>query len=386
MQELVRQIIFGENKKEAEEKIKKIARGRGIFLTSTQKFYEKIARGDYKGFTVPAFNIRTLVFDVARALFRAVKKQRVGPFIVELAQSEMDYTSQSPEEYVSCVLAAALEEKFQGPLFLQGDHFHLRENKLRHWSSSELKNVVKKVIKAGFYNIDIDCSNLAPEDNFSQTAYFTNFIRQIEPQNLTISIGGEVGEIGGKNTTLEELDSFIHGYQEALSKYGCLKGIIKVAVQTGTSHGHGGVIDFTTLRELAGKAKEYGLAGIVQHGASMLTEDQLKEFSRLGICEIHLATIFQNIIYESFYFPEELKEKIYSWLKNKFSKEKRATETEMQFLYKFRKRALGTFKEEIWSLPQKNIDKICEELEEKFTFFLKVLNVSGTKDLISETY
>ena len=370
MRELVNQAVFGTIKKGAQEKIKRLARRAGIQLSSTQKLYEKIAKDGGKGFTVPAFNIRSLTFDAARALFRAVKREKAGAFIVELAKSEMDYTGQSPAEYTSSVLAAGVEEKFKGVLFFQGDHFQVDPKKYfskmqREKELKELEGLIKKSIRAGFYNIDIDCSSLSLEENFSQTARFTNFIRRCQPEGLTVSIGGEVGEIGGENTTIEELQEFIEGYHQQLRvkrAFGPRPApIIKVAVQTGTSHGKAGKMDFQLLKLLSARAREYGLAGVVQHGASTLAEEEFKKFPEAGALEIHLATEFQNIILQSPYFPKELKEKV-------------------------TKSLLGKFKKEIWSMPQKNIDKICQELEEKFIFFFKELNVSGTTDLIKKIY
>jgi len=361
-----------------------------MFLNSTQKLYEKIAQGEIDGFTVPAFNIRTLTFEVARALFRAAKKEKAGAFIVELAQSEMDYTCQSPEEYAKNILRAARAEKFNNPIFLQADHFKPNQKK-----PENLEKLIPRVIKAGFYNIDIDGSSLPLRENFTQTAKFTAFIRKLEPKNTEISIGGEVGVIGGENTTMEDFREFLEGYTKELSKYSIQKGLIKVAIQTGTSHG--GVVlpsgelkkieaDFDTLRELSQEAKKYGLAGVVQHGASTLPERYFERFPVVGTLEIHLATIFQNIIYDSDYFPQSLKDKIYFWLKEKFSEKKDPADTQEQFFYKFRKYALGIFKEEILKIPQKNVNKICEEIEEKFIFFFRKLKVRNTVDLIKEIY
>lgn len=352
MRSLINQAVFGANKEEAQARIKRMAQKAGVFFASTQKLYEKVAQGEIGGFTVPAFNIRTLTFDVARAVFRVAKKEKAGAFILELAMSEMDYTGQSPEEYALCCLAAAIEEKFKGPLFLQGDHFKPANN---------LEDLIAQAIKANFYNVDIDCSALSLENNFIKTAYFTNFVRKTEPRGKTIAVGGEVGEIGGKNTTVEDLEEFIKGYRRELSKCGDTKGIIKLAVQTGTSHGGGGQIDWQLLGNLSEKARECGLAGIVQHGASVLPEESFKKFPKAGVLEIHLATEFQNIVLESPYFPQGLKEKV-------------------------TKELLGKFKKEIWDISQKSIDKICGELEEKFIFFFKALQVSGTKDLIRGIY
>ena len=372
---LVQKAVFGRAKREAQQKLKKIAKEKGIFLKSLQPLYQKIAQRELKGFVVPGFNIRTLTFELGRALFRAVKKEKVGAFIIELAQSEIQYTNQSLKEYLSCILGAAIEEKFGGCLFFQGDHFKPKN------SLNDLKKLIRSAIKEGFYNIDLDCSRLKIKENATLTGSLTKFIRKLEPKNLSIAIGGEVGEIGGENTTEEQLREFLKNYQKEIYP---LLGIIKIAVQTGTAHGKGGKVDFNLLNSLSQKAKQFGLAGIAQHGASTLAEQDFEKFKKAEVLEIHLATIFQNLIFESDYFPKDLKEKIYQWLKEKFSKKEK--ETDLQFFYRTRKKALGIFKKEIWSLPQKNIDKISQEIEEKFIFFFKKLNVFNTFDLIREVY
>lgn len=401
MEKLVREMVFGKDKKNTEKKIKKLAEKSGIWLASTQRLYENIARGENKGFTVPALNIRTMTFDVARAVFRAVKKEKVGTFIFEIARSEISYTKQSLEEYISVILGAAIKEGFKGPLFFQGDHFQINSKRYfsRTWKAKELrelKNLIRRAIKAGFYNIDIDCSTLKPlKENFSLTAKFTSFIRKIEPKKLIISIGGEVGEIGDKDTTIKEIKIFMDGYKKVLSQYGNLKGLSKVAVQARTVHG-GTLLasgklkkikgDFSILKKLSREARKYKTAGIVQHGASTLSKEYFSRFPESEVCEIHLATNFQNIIYDSSYFPKELKDKIYKWLKKKFQKEKKKTDAEIQFLYKFRKKALGPFKKEIWDISERNKDKILEQLEKEFIFLFKALKVSQTRDLIKKIY
>jgi fructose/tagatose bisphosphate aldolase len=377
---------------------------KGIFLGSIQKFYEEIAKADILAdFTVPAFNLRTLTFDTARAIFRAAKKEKVGAFLIEIARSEMEYTNQTPQEFANAILLAAIEEKWQGPIFLQGDHFALKNNKLSE--TLALENLIKEATGAGFYNIDIDCSKLVDlskqsiieqqAGNFKQTAKFIAQIRKIQPENISISVGGEVDKIGGEDTTIEELEVFLDGLEKELRQIGDLEGIIKVACQMGTTHGgkvlaSGDIepvqIDFAKLKELSRVAKRYGLAGIVQHGASTLPDDYFSKFAEAGVCEVHLSTEFQNIVLDSQAFPEELKDKIYNWLQEKFSEERKKYETDEQFLYKVRKRALGPFKKEITELPEKTINKICQELENKFVFFFKQLRVSNTQTLIKKIY
>lgn len=403
MDKLVQKVIFGEkdkDRKKAITKIIKIANKKGIWLESTQKLYEEIAKGNCKGFTVPAINIRTLTFDFAKAIFRAAHKEDVGAFIFEIAASEINYTSQSLEEYIAVILAAGIEERFKGPIFFQGDHFKVNVKKYlskdKEQELKRLKDLVKEAIKTGFYNIDIDCSGLKNiKENSYLTSELTYFIRKIQPEKITISIGGEIGQIGDKDTTVKELEIFMDEYQKYLSKYGKLKGISKIAVQARTCHG--GIVlasgelkeikeDFPILKKLSIKAKEYKTAGIVQHGASTLSKKHFSHFPESEVCEIHLATNFQNIIYESSYFPKHLKKVIYDWIKEEFAKEKKETDTEIQFLYKFRKRALGPFKKAIWDIPKVNRNKISEQLENEFIFLFKALKVCQTKKLIKGVY
>ena len=47
-------------------------------------------------------------------------------------------------------------------------------------------------------------------------ADFTAFIRQHEPKGVTISVGGEIGEVGGKNSDVHELHAYMKGYHAAL--------------------------------------------------------------------------------------------------------------------------------------------------------------------------
>ncbi len=406
IQKLVYQIVFEKDEKAAET-IRKIAREKRIILQSTQKFYEARVREEWKGFTVPAINIRTLTFESARAIFRQVLRTRTGAFIFELARSEMGYTNQEMAEYVPVILAAGILEGFRGPLFFQGDHFQVKAEKFFNPDKKEeeinaLKKLIKDSIAAGVYNLDIDSSTLVRLEleegglleqqkfNCQLTAELTAYIRSLQPENVTISVGGEIGEIGGKNSTLEDLEAFMEGYNKELAELEVRQGLIKVAVQTGTKHGGvvgpGGELikvklDFEALKKLSEGARKYEMAGAVQHGASTLPEEYFDEFSKAGAVEIHLATAFQNIVYD--FMPDVLRKKIHRWLKKEMIKERKPGQTEEQFLYETRKKALGPFKKEIWGMPEEVKDKIVEALEEKFSILFQKLGVIETRDLIN---
>ncbi len=380
----------------------------GAHAASIQGLYKAMGRKEVSGFTVPAINIRTLTYETAQAALRAAMRLKVGPVIFEIARSEIDYTRQRPEEFTAAVTAAAIKVGYRGPLFIQGDHFQVNAGRYAQDPDKEVqsvKDLMWEAIEAGFYNIDVDTSTLVDlakptvkeqqQLNYTLAAELTTMIRDLEPAGVTISVGGEIGEVGGKNSTVEELAAFMTGYLEALEQDGeKMPGISKISVQTGTTHG--GVpmpdgtiaqvmLDFDTLEKLSAAAREhYGLSGAVQHGASTLPADAFDRFPAVGTAEVHLATGFQNIIYDSPHLPKELRDRIYDYLKTACISEKKEKDTEEQFLYKTRKKGFGPFKHEMWHLPPETRQALGLELESQFAFLFEKLNAAGTKELMSK--
>lgn len=388
--------------------IRRGAAALGVYSASIQSLYEAMGRNEIGGFTVPAINIRAITYDFTQAVFRAAMKGNVGPVIFEIARSEIDYTKQRPSEYMAAITAAAVKAGWRGPIFVQGDHFQVSAKKFAADPEKEtqtVKNLIWEAIEAGFYNIDIDTSTLVDlsqptvieqqRTNFSLAAELTTMIRDLEPQGVTVSVGGEIGEVGGKNSTVEELHAFMDGYLEELKKRGDgFKGISKISVQTGTTHGgvplaDGTVanvkIDFDVLEKLSETARsKYGLSGAVQHGASTLPDEAFDRFPATGTAEVHLATGFQNMIYDSKSFPAELRVKIYDHLKANMKDEWKEKDTEEQFIYKTRKKGFGPFKLEMWHLPVDIRGGICVELERQFAFLFDKLKVNGTRDIMDQ--
>ncbi len=384
--------------------IHSVANAADIRFASIHDLYKAMGRGETGGFTVPAINVRAMAYDTGRAVMRAAKKLDAGAFILEIARSEIGYTEQRPNEYATVMLAAALRENFRGFLFLQGDHVQTNAKKYhspdRDKELEILRALIKEEIAAGFYNIDIDTSTLVDLDkptldeqqevNCELAAEFTAFIRRHEPAGVTVSVGGEIGEVGGKNSTVEELHAFMRGYLSALKRRGAdLAGISKISVQTGTAHGGfidaGGKlltdvkIDLDTLRELSRVAREnYALGGAVQHGASTLPQEAFDAFPGVGACEIHLATNFQNMVYDL--IPVSLRDEMYAWTREHATEERKPKDTEEQFLYKARKKAIGPFKSQLWNLPGADRERIGKALEEQFTFLMTKLMVRDTME------
>jgi fructose-bisphosphate aldolase, class II len=399
MDKLVRRAVFAdEHEREyARWMIWEIGQAVGVRAASIHDLYIARGRGEIGGFTVPAINVRGMSYDTARAIFRVANKLNAGAFILEIARSEIAYTNQRPAEYVAVMLAAAMREGFRGPVFIQGDHFQVNAKKYHAGAAAEVdavKALAREAIPAGFYNIDVDTSTLVDLSkpnhkeqqrlNYEVGVELTKTVRSLEPKGVTISIGGEIGEVGTENSTVEELRAFMDGYNRTLPKG--MAGLSKISVQSGTSHG--GVVladgsiadvklDLDTLETLSKVAREdYGLAGAVQHGASTLPDGAFNNFPKRETCEIHLATNFQNMLYD--HLPADLKTEIYEWLRVNAKEERKEKDSDEQFFYKTRKKALGPFKQQFWDMAADVKGKLAKAYDEKFEFLFRQLAVNDT--------
>jgi fructose/tagatose bisphosphate aldolase len=375
----------------------------GIKSASIDSLYQARARGEYSSCTVPAINVRAMAYDFARAIVASARRRNVGAFIFELARSEMGYTDQSCDEFATVMMAAAIKEGHTGPVFIQGDHYQADAKKYAtdpQGVIDGLKKLIREAVAAGYGNIDIDTSTLVDlsfpslaeqqRHNYERCAELAALIRELEPNGVTISIGGEIGEVGKKNSTVEELEAFVSGFN---SRFGDRRGLSKISVNTGSSHG--GVvlpdgsllkvaIDFETLREMSAAARTHGMGGAVQHGASTLPPEYFSKFPEVGTLEVHLATEFQNIILDHGAFPSDLKEQAYAYCREKLSDEWAKGDTEEQFIYKTRKKIWGPFKQQVWELPESTRSAIRGQLEEKLEFLYEQLGVIDSRAVVEK--
>ena len=376
----------------------------GAPSASIHELYMARGRGEVSGFTVPAINLRAQTFDMARTVFDAAQSADVGAVILEIARSEQTYTFQRPIDFSTAVLAGAIAANWRAPVFLQGDHYQFNAKKYAtdpDAMTEEIRRACRMAIDAGYRNIDIDSSTLVDlskptvddqqRENYIRAAELTALIRSLETDGVTVSVGGEIGEVGHKNSTVEELRAYIDGFSRELAERAPgAAGLSKVSVQTGTSHGGvplpgGGVaevkLDFEVLRELGEIARSSGLAGAVQHGASTLPDELFHRFQAAETAEIHLATGFQNALYEHPAFPAALHEKIEAWVHENAADERKPEQTDQQFVYTTRKKAIGPFKRELWDLESK--DEILAAQRRKFSFLFTELGVNGSREMIA---
>jgi len=365
-----------------------LARGRGAFSVA---------------WTTPAFNLRALPFDCARAVFRSAHKVDASAMIFELARVELDWTGQSLAEYAASIMAAAIAEGYRGALFLQGDHFQVSASAPLEQEKTTVENLITEAVAAGYFNIDVDTSTLVdlskptvPEQqtvNATLSAQLAAHVRKVQPQGVTISIGGEIGEVGGHVSTVEELHAYMNLFNEIFaSLVPNQPGLSKVSIHTGTAHGgivlpDGSMakinIDFEALKKLGQVAREdYGMGGAVQHGASTLPVELFNHFVKHGAIEVHLATAFMTTFYRN--IPLELKREMFAWLDEHHATERTPHMTDEQFHHNTQMHALAPFKATAWNLPMDVKEQLSTAWEAQFDMLFNRLGCANTRQYVEQ--
>ncbi|CAN5179717.1 class II fructose-bisphosphate aldolase [soil metagenome] len=404
--ELIHTAVFSEDteiRQAAQKALRTIAQKQGIVFSATKYIYNAIGHGKLTEFTVPAINIRAMTYDIAYLIFTLMKKHLIGLVIFEIARSEMEYTKQDQEEFALCVLAGALKIGYTGPIFLQADHYQVRKKHFAENPQEEielLKKLISDALTAGFYNIDIDASTLVDlsqptiaaqqKDNIEITTQLAQFVLDTKPSSQEVTIGAEIGHIGDTNSTQEDLIVFMDGIKKSLPEH----TITKLSIQTGTSHGGNvlpdgtlkqATVDFGLLDSLGMLAKEkYGLAGVVQHGASTLPLSDFTKFPLATTLEIHLSTALQNIVYN--HLPNDAKQTLYDWIATNCANDRKPDWTDEQFYYKTRKKALGPNKKLLWDLTPEEKEPILHALTAYFEALFEGLQIVNTREKIQAYY
>ena len=223
---------------------------------------------------------------------------------------------------------------------------------------------------AGFLNIDIDTSTLVDLSqptvaeqqrvNAENSAELTRLIRSLQPDGVTISIGGEIGEVGKANSTEEELRAYIDGYLAAAGRR-------RRADQQGQRPDR----HLARRRRPARRQRRRGehrlrhaaapldgRARGVRHGR--LRPARRLDAARRGLPPLPGARDRRDPPRDR--LPEH---PLRRWraarrapgrddgagASTNCADERKDGETEEQFLYKTRKKAIGPFKRQLWTLP-----------------------------------
>lgn len=398
---LVVAAVFGTNqhKRLARWAIWEIASALGIYPDTVHPLYAARAAGVIlPDFTVPAINLRAMAYEMARAVFAAAMQRRANAMLFELTRAESSYTQQSVSEYIAVVLAAAIRQGYVGPVYFQVDRIEVDGTRFATNARDEIsaiKRFIKDAIAAGFYNFDLDTSTLVRSgdkpphkqmvQSYRLSAELTDYIRAHQPAGIDAAVSARIGSLRGSSTTEDELRVFMDGYLGHLSGD---EGLCKLGVHAGTKIGGVALpdgtianvdIDFATLLHLSTIARnEYRLAGVIQYGTSTLPQNVFHKFVECETVEVHMATRFQNMLYEHQAFPPDLRLAMYHYLDEHYAQERPAGMTDEQFYYHMRKYAIGPFKAELWGLDEQTRAQIRDSWENQIGYLFDQLNIADT--------
>lgn len=215
------------------------------------------------GYAVGAFNAENM--EMVKAIIQAAEELN-APVMIQTTPSTIKYGT--IETYAALVKAEA--EKASVPVCLHLDH----------GSSFEL---AMQAMKAGYTSVMIDGSKIDFEGNVEVSKKVADVAAA-----WNIPCEAELGKVGGKEDDLEAEADTNTDPQEA-KEFVERTGITSLAVAIGTAHGFyvgTPVLDKERLSEI----REVVDIPLVLHGASGLTEEDVKECVKRGICKVNFAT------------------------------------------------------------------------------------------------
>ena len=224
---------------------------------------EMLLKAQKEGYAVGAFNAENM--EMVKAIIEAAEELK-APVMIQTTPSTVKYGT--VETYAALVAAEA--KKASVPVCLHLDH----------GSSFEL---AMQAIHAGYTSVMIDGSKFDFEENIALTKKVADVARALD-----IPCEAELGKVGGKEDDLEAEADTNTDPQEA-KEFAERTGVTSLAVAIGTAHGfYAGtpVLDTERVSEI----RQMVEVPLVLHGASGLSDDQVRECVKRGMCKVNFAT------------------------------------------------------------------------------------------------
>ncbi|MBQ4093226.1 MAG: class II fructose-bisphosphate aldolase [Firmicutes bacterium] len=229
-------------------------------LVTSKNMLEDAMKG---GYAVGAFNVENM--EMIKAVIAAAEELR-APVMLQTTPSTVKYGSLE----TFAAMAAAEAKKATVPVCLHLDH----------GNSAEL---AAAAIKAGYTSVMIDGSHLDFETNIAMTQEVVRLAKA-----AGIPVEAELGKVGGKEDDLEA-DADANTDPLEAKEFVRRTGISSLAIAIGTAHGfyaHTPVLDKGRVSEI----KETVSVPLVLHGASGISDEDVKECVERGICKVNFAT------------------------------------------------------------------------------------------------
>ena len=215
------------------------------------------------GYAVGALNAENM--EMVKAIIAAAE-ELCAPVMIQTTPSTVKYGGL--DMYAAMVAAEAKKAKV--PVCLHLDH----------GSSFEL---AVQAIKAGYTSVMIDGSHEEFEENIAVTGRVVQAAHPVE-----IPVEAELGKVGGKEDDLEaEADTNTDPAQA--EEFARRTGVDSLAVAIGTAHGF--YVGTPVLdKERLSQIRQVVDVPLVLHGASGLTDEDVKDCVKQGICKVNFAT------------------------------------------------------------------------------------------------
>lgn len=229
-------------------------------LVTSEKMLLDAQKG---GYAVGAFNVENM--EMVKAVIAAAEELN-APVMLQTTPSTIKYGT--VETFSAIVKAEA--EKTKIPVCLHLDH----------GDSFEL---AVKAMYAGYTSVMIDGSHEDFENNVAITKRVVDVAK-----TLSIPVEAELGKVGGKEDDLEA-DADTNTDPGEAKEFAELTGISSLAVAIGTAHGFYAktpVLD----KPRVGEIKSVVSVPLVLHGASGLSEEDVRECVQRGMCKVNFAT------------------------------------------------------------------------------------------------
>ena len=229
-------------------------------LVTSKKMLLDAQKGNY---AVGAFNVENM--EMVKAVIAAAEELK-APVMLQTTPSTVKYGTL--ETFFGMVSAEA--KKATVPVCLHLDH----------GSSFEL---AMQALQAGYTSVMIDGSHEEFEDNIAVTKKVVDVAKV-----FGVPVEAELGKVGGKEDDLE-CDEDTNTDPKEAEEFAKRTGVDSLAVAIGTAHGfYAGtpVLD----KERVSEIKKVVECPLVLHGASGLTEADVKECVERGMCKVNFAT------------------------------------------------------------------------------------------------
>ncbi len=229
-------------------------------LVTSEKMLLDAQKG---GYAVGAFNVENM--EMVKAVIAAAEELK-APVMLQTTPSTVKYASL--ETYAAIVAAEA--KKASVPVCLHLDHGNSYE-------------LAIAAMEAGYTSVMIDGSHESFEDNIAVSKQVTDVAKE-----KGIPVEAELGKVGGKEDDLEAEADTNTDPAEA-KEFVERTGVSSLAIAIGTAHGfYAGtpVLDKVRVSEI----REVVDVPLVLHGASGLTDEDVKECVQRGICKVNFAT------------------------------------------------------------------------------------------------